>query len=65
MNMTDEKDILMENEQPENRNPADDTVIIRTDEDAKNGQDKCPLCGATDISLNQNTGKLRCNFCRH
>ena len=34
MNMTDEKDILMENEQPENRNPADDTVIIRTDEDA-------------------------------
>ena len=65
MNMTDEKDILMGDEQPGNRNPADDTVIIRTDEDAKNGQDKCPLCGATDISLNQNTGKLRCNFCRH
>ena len=63
--MTDEKDILMGDEQPGNRNPADDTVIIRTDEDAKNGQDKCPLCGATDISLNQNTGKLRCNFCRH
>ena len=65
MDMTDEKDILMGDEQPGNRNPADDIVIIRTDEDAKNGQDKCPLCGATDISLNQNTGKLRCNFCRH
>ena len=22
-------------------------------------------CGATDISLNVKTGKLRCNFCRH
>ena len=28
-------------------------------------QFKCPKCGATDISLNQNNGKLRCNFCRH
>lgn len=30
-----------------------------------NGQDKCPMCGATDISLNLKNGKLRCNFCRH
>ena len=30
-----------------------------------NGQIKCPKCGATDISQNPNTGKLRCNFCRH
>lgn len=30
-----------------------------------NGQVKCPKCGATDISQNPNTGKLRCNFCRH
>ena len=29
-----------------------------------NGQTKCPKCGATDISLNNKTGKLRCNFCR-
>lgn len=28
-------------------------------------QVKCPKCGATDISLNHNNGKLRCNFCRH
>lgn len=29
------------------------------------GQEKCPKCGATDISFNINTGKLRCNFCRY
>jgi DNA-directed RNA polymerase subunit RPC12/RpoP len=40
-------------------------VIIRTDADAKDGQHKCPKCGATDISLNETTGMLRCNFCRH
>ena len=30
----------------------------------KSGQSKCPNCGSTDISMNPNTGKLRCNFCR-
>ena len=30
----------------------------------KNGMNRCPKCGATDVSLNQKTGKLRCNFCR-
>jgi len=39
--------------------------IIQTDVGAKDGQNKCPKCGATDISLNVNTGLLRCNFCRH
>lgn len=39
--------------------------IIKTDIDAKDGQNKCPKCGATDISLNSKTGKLRCDFCRH
>ena len=39
--------------------------IIKTDIDAKDGQNKCPKCGAPDISLNSKTGKLRCNFCRH
>lgn len=41
-----------------------DTTIIKTDENSKNGQDKCPKCGATDITLNENTGKLKCDFCR-
>jgi len=31
----------------------------------KGEQYKCPKCGSTDISLNSDTGKLRCNFCRH
>lgn len=39
--------------------------IVKTDIDSKDGQNKCPKCGATDISLNVNTGKLRCNYCRH
>ncbi len=49
----------------ENITTVQDTVVLQTDESAKNGQDKCPKCGATDISLNVKTGKLRCNFCRH
>ena len=39
--------------------------VVETNVDAKNGQEKCPKCGSTDISLNINNGKLRCNFCRH
>lgn len=39
--------------------------IVQTDLGSKDGQNKCPKCGATDISLNSNNGKLRCNFCRH
>lgn len=39
--------------------------IVKTDEGAKDGQNKCPRCGSTDISINAKTGKLRCNFCRH
>lgn len=44
---------------------VDEPVIVQTEGEAKDGQEKCPKCGATDISLNVNTGKLRCNFCRH
>ena len=40
-------------------------VIVKTDEGAKDGQNKCPLCGSTDIETNIGSGKLRCNFCRH
>ena len=39
--------------------------IVKTDDGAKDGQNKCPQCGATDISVNAKTGKLRCNFCRY
>lgn len=40
-------------------------AVVKTDEGAKDGQNKCPKCGSTDINLNVNTGHLRCNFCRH
>jgi len=39
--------------------------VVKTDIGAKDGQNKCPKCGATDISININNGHLRCNFCRH
>lgn len=30
----------------------------------KNGLNRCPYCGATDLDLNVKSGKLRCNYCR-
>lgn len=56
------EEALMNGGDGENLN---ETVIVDTSDGAVDGQEKCPLCGATDISLNVNTGKLRCNFCRH
>lgn len=38
--------------------------VVQTDTGAANGQNKCPKCGATDISPTSD-GKLRCNYCRH
>lgn len=46
-------------------NSNEEPKIVQTDVGAKDGQNKCPKCGATDISLNVKTGKLRCNYCRH
>lgn len=40
-------------------------VVIQTDVGVKDGQNKCPKCGATDIALNARTGQLRCNYCRY
>ena len=39
--------------------------IVKTDIGAKDGQNKCPKCGSTDIAINAKTGHLRCNFCRY
>ncbi|MCL2426240.1 MAG: TFIIB-type zinc ribbon-containing protein [Oscillospiraceae bacterium] len=47
-----------------NGNDASDVKVVQTNEGAKDGQNKCPKCGSTDISLNVNTSMLRCNFCR-
>ena len=30
----------------------------------KNGTNRCPHCGATDVKLDIKSGKLKCNFCR-
>lgn len=49
----------------ENQPSTDEPKIVQTDVGAKDGQNKCPKCGATDISLNVGNGQLRCNFCRH
>lgn len=46
-------------------NQQSGTTVVQTDVGAKDGQNKCSQCGSTDISTNVNTGKLRCNFCRH
>ena len=54
-------DLNQTNNEPENNGPT----IVQTDVGAKDGQDKCPACGSTDIALNAKTGLLRCNFCRN
>ncbi len=60
----EDENIAGQNEESSDKETAAYTVI-NTNADAKDGQVKCPKCGATDISVNKNTGKLRCNFCRH
>ena len=58
------KDIYDYNSEKSNSTTYD-TKVIQTDVGAENGQEKCPKCGATEITLNINTGKLVCNFCRY
>lgn len=52
---------------PEDKNlvSSDAPTIVKTDVGAKDGQNKCPKCGSTDVSVNVNNGHLRCNFCRY
>ena len=38
-------------------------VLIETNQTAKDGQFKCPNCGASEIVPSTKTGKLRCNYC--
>lgn len=55
---------MMQSNIQENNSSVTPTVV-QTDVGAKDGQNKCPRCGATDISLNTLNGFLRCSFCRH
>lgn len=60
-----ENESVVENQEEISQVQENNATVIKTDVDAKDGQNKCPKCGATDISLNPKNGKLRCNFCRH
>lgn len=44
---------------------APEPRIIRTDDGAQDGLNKCERCGATEIGLNISTGQLQCHYCRH
>jgi len=55
-NPTTNTDASQKNEQNE---------VANTANGPKDGQNKCEKCGSTEISLNVNTGKLRCHWCRH
>ena len=62
------KDILPTNANDQRNNidnngeidKVNEPKIVKTDKGSKDGQDKCPRCGATEITTNINTGKLRC-----
>ncbi len=41
------------------------TICIVTDSGHKDGINKCPKCGSSDIQLNIATGKLHCNYCQN
>lgn len=55
----------MKEELKKKETPKSNVKVIKTDEGGKIGQDKCPKCGSTDITLNPKNGHLICDFCRH
>lgn len=63
---TDEtKKIIKENSQKElEKRKQEKKKIIDTNNGAKDGQVKCPKCGATEIITNIKTGNLICTYCR-
>ena len=63
INLTDESQKVLHDEVQSKANKK--KVVVKTDEGAKDGQNKCPKCGSSDITLNVNNGMLRCDFCRH
>ncbi|MHA3722279.1 TFIIB-type zinc ribbon-containing protein [Leucobacter sp. HY1910] len=45
--------------------PPAGPAYVDTSTGKRDGLDKCPRCGATEISLRAQTGMLTCHFCRH
>ena len=37
--------------------------VIDTDNKGKDGENRCPQCGASDVTYNTKKGKLICNYC--
>jgi len=44
---------------------TDNGLFDDANSNLENTQEKCEKCGSTEISLNVDTGKLRCHWCRH
>jgi DNA-directed RNA polymerase subunit RPC12/RpoP len=58
--MTLEEELAAARAEPE-PGPSIDTV----NESLKDGLNRCPRCGSTDVRLRGSTGQLACMFCRH
>lgn len=50
---------------PEPELPVDGPKIINTASGKKDGLDKCPRCGSTEIGYSIEAGALVCSYCRH
>ena len=47
----------------ENEKNTLDVQVLETSKNVRDGQLKCPGCGASELVPNPKTGKLRCNYC--
>ncbi len=52
----------MENKEEKSKK---DVKVIDTDTHKKHGANKCPKCGASDITYDIDNKKLKCNFCKY
>ncbi len=44
---------------------SDEVKVIDTDNKGKHGENRCPACGASDVTYNIKKKKLVCNYCYH
>ena len=50
---------------PSGSAPSEPATIDTANQRLRDGVNRCPKCGSTDIQLRVSTGKLICLFCRH
>ena len=41
----------------------DDYNVVETNKEKRNGENRCPKCGASDVTYNLKKKKLLCNYC--